>query len=92
MSKREELVKKVIIKSYNYIVGAWENAVLDGEMEVLPNTQEMVDNVYEEVIETEWVGKMGNQINVEKDIRFLGKEKIKQMIFDLSIERQYGDI
>ena len=67
--KQEKRALLIIKKRINNVVGGWENAIEDGYEEVMPTKEQLAKEVYEEVI-----------MVAEKEVRFLGVEKIKQLI------------
>ena len=80
--KREKTVRRLIKKQADYTVGGYENAVDDGHLEKMPTKEIMAEEIYEEVI------NLRNFKEFQTDIRFLGTEKIKDMINE-EIDNQF---
>lgn len=76
---RARLVRKVIADAYNWVTGGHENALTDYGTP-MPTIEEMKDEVYCEVMHAKAVEMGSTLVAVQKDIRFLGTERIKQMI------------
>lgn len=79
MGKREKLVSKVVSDAYNLITGGHENALSDYKTP-MPSKEEMVDEIYSEVMHTSYVEWGPYLLAVKKDIRFVGQARIRQMI------------
>lgn len=77
---REQIVMLVIKKCFNNIVGGLENDLEDGFITELPNEATLKNMIYDDVMKTKELNSQNGHMKVEKDIRFLGTEKIKAMI------------
>lgn len=78
--KREEMVMRLIAQKYNWVVGGFENEILDGERDQMPTQQTIEEHIYDEVMDADGLEVGFNIFPIKKDIRFLGTEKIKKMI------------
>ena len=76
MNKREDLVRRIVNQKANWIIGEWENEVEDGNVDEMPTKEELINTIYDEVINI----KQLNGLKVEKDIRFVGTKRILEMI------------
>jgi hypothetical protein len=90
MNSREQLIYMLIEDRYNWILGGYENSLSDGYIETLPSRELIEQEIYEEVIQSKQLSVSFGFISIEKDIRFLGKDKIKQLIHQF-VEKQ-GEI
>lgn len=73
---REMVAYKVVEQAYGWVVGGYENAIMDGLITEMPDNEELMDEIYEEVMQTEIVGFLP----VKKDLRFIGKKRIEELI------------
>lgn len=80
MNVREQTVKKLIKQKINWVVGGYENAVSDKHIEEMPSREQIADEVYQEVIDSKYLEIGAGLMPIQKDIRFLGKQRIKQLI------------
>lgn len=80
MNQKEQLVSIVIKKVWNEVVGGYDNALSDKIMESMPSNEDIIQEVYEEVIRTRFIAMRNGYLPIEKDIRFLGKIRILEMI------------
>lgn len=78
--RREKLVAVAIREARNFVVGGYENAILDGYAEEMPNDETLVFEIYDEVLHNPVVELRGGLVPIKKDIRFLGKDRIHEMI------------
>lgn len=89
----EERAKHNIHNAANWIIGGYENAMSDysehteeyqSAKEALLDTEELKLEIYQaatsEIYEEGFCGWSGDASKILKDIRFLGKEKLMQMI------------
>lgn len=77
---REKLILLLVKQETNDIVGAYENSLMDGHIEKMPSREEMAEKIYQQIITSTVVETNGSRVSVEKDIRFAGKDKIKNLI------------
>ena len=88
MTKREEIVQLIIKKEWNSYVGGLENDLEDGFITEMPSRQSIIETVYKIVINTKDVKCQMGYMPVAKDIRFLGKEKIMNMVVEYNNKHQ----
>lgn len=70
-TKQQQIAILQIKEKANYILGGWENSLLDGlrlENEILSH-EELLDDIYEKLM-----------YDCNKEIKFLGTEWIKKVI------------
>lgn len=79
MTQQEEMVKKVAIRHAQHIVGGYENDLEDGNIECMPATEELVNEVYKEIMNNPTLIARGGTIGLKKEVRFLGKSKIEEL-------------
>lgn len=82
-AKREALVKKVVKKSWGFVLGGYKNAQADNGTPI-PSRTRLVLETYEEVMDTDKIASGFGYEPVAKDIRFLGKERILELIEELA--------
>lgn len=78
--ERQKLVERLIYQKYNYTVGGFENSFADGNLEEMPSREEMIKEVYNEVMCATYVEMKMGLYPITQDIRFLGKETIMDLI------------
>lgn len=74
VNKREINITKIIKREVGWVIGGYENAIFDGEATKMPEADEIEYEVYQELMAG------GNVQPVRKDVRFLGKERIREAI------------
>lgn len=77
---REKIVKMVIKESFCEIVGGEENSLADGQIEKMPSIEDLKQWVYDSVMKADNVWTKMGKMSVKKDVRFLGTERIKELI------------
>lgn len=80
MNSKEQLVSIVIKKVWHEVVGGYDNALSDKILDSMPSNEDIIQEVYEEVIRTRFIAMRSGYLPIEKDIRFLGKIRILEMI------------
>jgi len=86
--KRNKKVQMVVNQSIDFVVGGYENAISDGDMEEMPAFSDLMVEVYEEVMATKNIEGSGFLIPVKKDIRFHGTKRIYEMIEQTMIDQE----
>lgn len=81
---RKILVARLAVEKARWVVGGYENSVLDELMSEMPSVQEMVEEVYQEMITDSVMLTHKGVIKLTKDIRFLGKETL-MMIASMAV-------
>lgn len=81
--ERELLVRVLATDVANWVLGEYENTIQDGQMakEDMPDDNELVEIIYEEVLASKYVTIKGKNILIEKDIRFLTTTRLKEIIY-----------
>jgi hypothetical protein len=74
---REMVAYKVVEQAYGWVVGGYENSIMDGHITEMPDNEQLVDEIYDEVMQTENLGRF---LPVKKDLRFIGKKRIEELI------------
>lgn len=77
---REKIIKMVIKESFCEIVGGEENSLADGQITEMPAIEDLKQWVYDSVMDADRVWTKMGEISVKKDMRFLGTERIKELI------------
>ncbi len=77
---RELLIKTLIKRTGNFVIGGYENAIEDGTLIEKPDKQGLLQEIYIGVIHENRLAVSGGFIPVKKDIRFVGKERIIELI------------
>jgi len=81
---REKKVRRIITEEAGFIIGGWENSVLDGHIEdsEFPTRGELIEEIYGEVMSDrqKLIEMNGMMMEVSRDIRFLGSERIRELI------------
>ncbi len=77
---RERNVNLLIRERANWVIGGYENSVSDGIIEEMPPVEKMEKEIYNEVMSTNHIQIKAGLLEIKKDIRFLGKEKIVRTI------------
>lgn len=89
MNFREQIITKCIKQCYNELVGGQINRTYDyakgtedyeGAVKFLNDTNQIKSQVYDMVMHTETIEFGYSLIGVTKDIRFMGKQKIENMV------------
>lgn len=85
MGKRERLVKSAIKNEARWIIGGYENSISDGCMkkEDMPSIEHIQTEVYVNVIRGKLESGGSFLLQIKKDVRFLGKERIMQMVEEI---------
>lgn len=68
-----------VIKASNWVIGGYENAVMDGEMEQMPDREFLKEEIYDTVM-TCTTGDGWQSFRPIKEIRFAGTEWIMERI------------
>jgi len=71
---------ELIKRQWHETIGGYENAIIDKHMDAMPSDEALIDEVYQEVIRTKALAVRGGYIPVDNDIRFLGTQKIIELI------------
>lgn len=88
MTKHQKEALKKIQAAYNWIVGALENDVQDGNSEEMPAVEDMFEEVYSELFVSDFdIGYCGGKAPV--CIRFAGKAFIREQLAKLFKEDGY---
>ena len=78
---REKQVRQLAKQKFNYVIGGYANMFEDMEIDTMPILDEIVDEVYEEIMSDPIIHLIdGKTILLQKDIRFLGTDRIKEII------------
>jgi hypothetical protein len=77
---RMKLVKKLVRDKAGWVMGGYENSRLDGNEDPLPPFDAIVEEIYDEVMQADWVETNMGLVLVQKDIRFVGKATIMHLI------------
>ena len=80
MVMREKIVMLVVKQESNDVVGGYENSISDGHINVMPVREDLLEEIYNQVMMTTIVEGNNCRMSVEKDIRFIGSKKIKELI------------
>lgn len=75
-STRENMVKMVVKEQVNMVLGGYENSLLDGHIQEMPTHDDLVNEIYQEVMNANEVETPFGMMKVQKDIRFFTKERI----------------
>lgn len=86
---REEIIKMVVKEQINMVLGGYENSILDGHITEMPGHEELVQEVYQEVMNADVVETPIGMMKVKKDIRFFTKERIMAYIEKKVIKEGY---
>lgn len=73
---REKLVEKVVRRTFNWVTAGYTNSIMDRLIPEIPPHDMLVEEIYHEVMHTQFVETPSGMIQVKKDIRFVGKDKI----------------
>lgn len=73
--KRVKRAERIVKNKEDFVVGGYENEITDGDRETMPSMDELVDEIYWEVIGTAEWEKLQN-----KDLKFLTTKALKEMI------------
>lgn len=87
---REQKVKHLVRVKTGWVLGGHENAVLDGHSKKLPSKEAIISEAYDEVMTAKFLELGGGLIPIEKDIRFMGKEAILELI-KKEVEKEYDN-
>ena len=77
---REKAVSRLAKQKAMWVIGGHENAIEDGVQDSMPSDDVLVQEVYNEVIKYPRVQVGGGVIELKKDIRFLGKDKLMEIV------------
>lgn len=86
--KREKLVRKLVKQEVSSVIYGYENEVMDGNITEtdVPEIGSLVEEIYLNVVREDSLDVGSGFRRVEKDIRFLGTERMKEIIRE-EIER-----
>ena len=73
---RIQAVSRLAKQKALWVIGGHENAIEDGILDSMPSIEVLVKEVYDEIVKDPRVQVGGGVIELKKDIRFLGKEKL----------------
>lgn len=90
IGKREAIVKIVVREKFNWVVGGYINNVMDRLIPCMPSREQLIIEIYNEVITADSVETPIGMIEVKKDIRFAGKELILKYIENILTEEEYN--
>jgi hypothetical protein len=82
-NKREKFVKMVVRQESNNVIGGYDNSLLDGEIEVMPSKDELVSEIYFNVMRADVLETRMGLVKVKEDIRFVGTARIMEMVTNL---------
>lgn len=92
---REQKAKTQIHFASNSIIGGYENAVSDGQLDKndLPSLSELIDEIYYDVIHNyyPYAGCIYYDTNMNQDLKFCGKLKLRAWIKDEILLDGYWD-
>lgn len=77
---RVQAVSRLAKQKALWVIGGHENSILDGEKDSLPSEATLIQEVYDEVLRYPRIEIGGGIIELKKDIRFLGKEKLLAIV------------
>ena len=77
---REEKVRRLVKQKFNWVVGGLENSLADKHIDEMPCAESIKASIHYEVMNAKELEIGPYLMPIQKDIRFLGTEKIKQII------------
>ena len=85
-NEKEKMVYRLAMQTSNWIIGGYENAVADKEIDEMPELKEIIDTVYHDMIRNPILECNGGMIQLKKDIRFIGTARLTE-IAEMAVKR-----
>lgn len=90
MNSNQKEAYRQVVHASNWIVGGYENAIMDGEMDEMPSRVQLIDEIYWQVMNC--FSTEGRIVNMQvPEVRFAGKkfimERIENRLTKMGIEK-----